>query len=196
MRKPKRQSIRRALCEMQEQLAQQDYPGDLANDVLEQRDTPSRRQLLRYPALATALLALGLTIGIVLMPPQQPETNSTPHTANTAPVLPSDPQPTPVIPTAQTPVVPMPTPAVLVANHPLPEIDRGLLPVSRNRHATWLASPKAHRSQIQKQSQLAANPDPDQRVRVSFSTPSRRSIDRTFSRTRSVKPNPKTERTS
>ncbi|MEO0476091.1 MAG: hypothetical protein AAF085_09020 [Planctomycetota bacterium] len=192
MRKP----IRQALREQQEQLAQQAYPGDLAKEVLEQSNTPNRWHLLLYPALATALLAIGLTIGIALLPSQEPEPTSPSLTAQPGPFQPVEQNQTPESPVAQTPAVQKPSPAIQVAKAPLPEIDRGLLPVRHNGTATWLASPKSHLTQIKKQSQLAANPDPSKRIRVSFYTPTRRSIDRTFSRTRSLKPNPKTERTT
>lgn len=192
MRKP----IRQALREKQEQLAQQSYPGDLAKDVLEQSETPNRWHLLRYPALATALLAVGLTIAIALLPEDEPVPMSASLTAQTGPVEPIDPQAAPETPAVVTPTAPRPTQPSMVAKAPLPEIDRSLLPVIRNRSATWLASPNIHLDQTRKQSQLAANPDPNKRIRVSLSTPTRRSIDRTFSRARSLKPNSKTERTT
>ena len=189
----KHKPIRSAMRDEQRRLSEQAYPGDLAHEALEQHSAPSRLRLLRYPALATALIGIGMTLAIALLP-RHDDNPATP--GPTISVLPAPETPTKQPAIAQAPANPTPAPPVEVATTPLPEIDRDLLPVSRNSKVTWLTSPKPHLAQIEKHTRLAANPNPDKRLRVTFSLPTRRSIDRSLSRTLSIKPTRKPGRTS
>ena len=189
----KRQAIRIALRDEQRRLSEQAYPGDLAQETLQQRSAPSRLRLLRYPALAIAVIGIGTTLAIALLPRHDNPTPPGPTISEQpTPETTTKPQPSVV----QTPDDPTPAPPVKVATAPLPEIDRDLLPVSRNSKTTWLASPRPHLAQIEKHTRLAANPNPDKRLRVTSSPPTRRSIDRSLTRTLSLKPTPKPGRTS
>lgn len=191
----KHKPIRSAMRDEQRRLSEQAYPGDLAQETLQQRSEPSRLRLLRYPGLATALIGIGLTLAIALLPRHDKSTTPPGQMISVQPAPEATTKQQPSV--AQTPPDPTPAlPPVKVATTPLPEINRDLLPVSRNSKATWLASPQPHLAQIEKHTCLAANPNPDKRLRVAFSVPTRRSIDRSLSRTLTLKRTPKPGRTS
>lgn len=194
MRKSDQPSILKSLRSQGQHLSSQHYPGDLAKDLLESPAAAIPRFPTRRPVLAFALLGIGLTIWISLMPHQDRSEVSSPivglaadpPSGDTAEhTEPQTPAPLPTISTHSSPVA-----------APVPEIDRGLLPLQRNSQATWLASAKAHQQQIDKQARLAEHPKPSKRLRITLSTPTRRNIGRITTRPLSLQPAPKPERTS
>ena len=186
-----RKSIKRALRDERQVLAKTAYAGDLATDVLPSLHPCRRWGPLLVPVLATAVIAIGLIIGIAISQGGNVEPANAPIVL-TPPITPEPQPPTPAATQGQMPLAP----TSQVAESKLPEIDRDLLPLQRTNQRTWLASAKAHSDQLDKQSRLAEHPDPGKRVRVTLSAPTRRTIDRTLTRPLSIKPTPKPERNS
>ncbi|MEM9346245.1 MAG: hypothetical protein AAGB26_06485 [Planctomycetota bacterium] len=202
MAKQPNKPLRRALDEERQRLATQAFPGDLAQAVLLKQKQPKAGllNLLRYPALATAIIALGAVISIAFLQTDNGK-NDTPQAFSAQPITPAGPAPgaatalQPPSEIAQTPPAQTAAVRTQTVKAKLPEIDRALLPVSRNSQTTWLAGPTVHREQLERHSKLAKNPNPSKRVRLSFSTPTRGSIDRTFTRTLTLKSRPKPQGT-
>lgn len=198
---PKREQkpLGRALREERQRLAGQAYPGDLAREVLPLQPKTSPLHVLRYPALATAILGIGVVIVIALTQPDHKQDNDPGLTAQPTPPAEQEGVTTVAEQTAPesapTPDRPaQPTPVQATAQK-LPEIDRDLLPLKRNSQTTWLAGPTRHTEQLGRHTRLAEHPDPNKRVRLSLSAPTRRSIDRTFARTLTLKPSLKSQGT-
>ncbi|MCG8400824.1 MAG: hypothetical protein MJA84_04430, partial [Firmicutes bacterium] len=68
MSKQNGKPIRSALRDQQHRLSEHAYPGDLADETLQKFNAPSRLRSLRYPALAAAMIGIGLTLAITLLP--------------------------------------------------------------------------------------------------------------------------------
>ena len=195
MTKPRNQTLRQVMRKEQSRLASQRYPGDLASDVLNTQHSSGPRQPWRQPLLAFALLGIGLAIGMALLnkPSQIPPPE---HVNQPAPVLEQNDETAADQPTEPTPPLPTTTVASTAPASPLPEIDRDLLPLQRNSQATWLASARPHKQQLDKQSRLAEHPKPSKRLRPTLSAPTRREIGRAIARPLNLQPAPKPERTS
>lgn len=191
--KPKT-TLKRALQEERQRVGSQVYPGDLAGDVLDARATT---RWFGAPAIGLAIIALGLTAGLALLTPGNAPSDEPEHRMADQPPAPlPTPEPdTPALVQAPTPP-PLPPEAVEPMNAPPsvasikpkpPEIDRSLLPIARNKHTTWLASPAAHHRVIERQSRLAAQAAPPKRVRITISPPTRASMNELLKRTRNLK---------
>ncbi|MEM6259615.1 MAG: hypothetical protein AAGI37_15140 [Planctomycetota bacterium] len=191
-------SLRSALDEERRRLASQAFPGDLARVALQEQQKAGLPNAMRYASLATAIIVLGVVVGIALRPTDDHE-NNTPQAFSAQPSTPGTPTPEtaaasqPPSEMAQTPPA-QPT-TIQTARAKPPEIDRALLPVRRNTQTTWLAGPTVHRGQLERHSRLAEHPNPNQRVRLSLSTPTRSSINQAFTRTLALKPRPKPQGT-
>ncbi len=188
-------TLGKALEAERQRMASQTYPGDLAEDVLQQQASLLMR--LRNPALATAVIGLGVIAIFAMTQPGNPPTNNAADlAAQPAPQV-SDPPvpgkrvagPTP----ARTEPLP---PAEQVAATKLPEIDRDLLPLQRNSQTTWLASAAIPKQQLERQTRLAQHPDTKQRIRLTLSAPNRTTISRATARPLKLQSAPKPERTS
>ncbi|MEM6506273.1 MAG: hypothetical protein AAF711_12590 [Planctomycetota bacterium] len=191
-------SLRSALDEERQRLASQAFPGDLPRIALQEKPKTSLLNAMRYPSLATAIIALGVVVGIALLPTDDHK-NDTSQAFSAQPSTPRNPIPEiaaasqPPSEMAQTPPS-QPTTIQTAKTKPL-EIDRALLPVRRNTQTTWLAGPTVHREQLERHSKLAEHPNPNQRMRLSLSTPTRSSINQAFTRTLALKPRPKPQGT-
>eukprot|EP00752_Nemacystus_decipiens_P015013 g13369.t1 len=161
-------TLAKALSKLRQQWEVTDaqaYPGDLAQDVLQQERPSGLLIRVRYPAFATAAIALGvITVFALTQSGSAPESAPPELAAKPAPALPeitgpgvTTPQPSPG------PAEPLP-PTEPVATTKLPEIDRDLLPLQRNSQATWLASAAIPQQQLEKQTRLAQHPDTKQRA--------------------------------
>ncbi|MBX2850564.1 MAG: hypothetical protein KTR15_02315 [Phycisphaeraceae bacterium] len=183
------QPLRRTIRQEQQRLSATSYPGDLAHDTMQERPRASLFWQFRIPALVTAALIIGASAWVAMLWPSTPPNNASP-TARAQPAPPA------FQPDEQDAVEPMPPTVEQTAATKLPEIDRGLLPLQRAGQATWLASVKLHKQQIDKQARFAEHPNPGKRMRPTLSAPTRRTIGRITARPLSLKPAPKPERTS
>lgn len=168
-------------------LSNQSYPGDLAQDVLDQPPKQGWLTTWRAPILASTALILGLAIGLIIYQPSQTDTTTGPT---------ADVQPTPTMPPVVQDDNPKPISPVQAAKTKLPDIDRDLLPLTRVGQATWLSSPAPQQQQVEKQSRLAQHPNPNKRLRLRLSVPTRHTIERTLTRPLKITTNPKPQRTS